>query len=346
MPESLRDELEKVFRLIVIHSAAAFSFGDQVVTVQTPGWPQSPFHPNWSGNDLTSHLQSLIYQNCYIRKSNGCPTAAHDAAIDDDHAFLKALSAANTSRQLWDYGWRIEQIHGNGQIEAQKNGLSRLVWPGEFVLQDGIGLAPQPGAQIGVHLASESVHHQNGFYYAFGETPSDHHISTFLVRFYWNVNADGAPLLLQDITHTLNRFQIPFSFKCLSNPAMYHRIDAAVLFVEKRFYRIVAHVLGPVYRQITPHLKPETLLFSKRLADGLSLAEEPGNGESFGMNRCRITAEGVVAAYLQHGLQTPAARWQMVTDRFNEYGLAISKPYLNPGSPHDYTFPGSQDESQ
>ena len=51
------------------------------------------------------------------------------------------------------------------------------------------------------------------------------------------------------------------------------------------------------------------------LAPGLSLVEDPNNGESFGMNRCRIFAEGIWNAFAK-GLTDRDSRLHEVKQRF------------------------------
>jgi len=93
-----------------------------------------------------------------------------------------------------------------------------------------------------------------------------------------------------------------------------------------------------VHSKIQDGLKSETPLFTKRIAPGFALAEDPGNGESFGMHRCRIVAEAIWQAYSE-GSQTEEARLEEVTKRFVSYGLTLDRPYLNPRSDDQYDLP-------
>jgi hypothetical protein len=88
----------------------------------------------------------------------------------------------------------------------------------------------------------------------------------------------------------------------------------------------------------TEILLPTVPLFSKYLLPGLGFAEDPGNGESFGMNRCRLLAEAVCRAHAS-GEPSALARMAAVREVFGENGLALAAPYLNPGSRDDYPFP-------
>jgi hypothetical protein len=46
-------------------------------------------------------------------------------------------------------------------------------------------------------------------------------------------------------------------------------------------------------------MRPGTPVFTKFLAPGLGLAEDPGQGDSFGQHRCRLLADAMILAYEQ-----------------------------------------------
>ena len=72
-------------------------------------------------------------------------------------------------------------------------------------------------------------------------------------------------------------------------------------------------------------------MFTKALQAGIGMAEEPGSGESFGMHRCRLVAEGIIDAWTT-GSQTTEARLEAVEKRFAAGGFQLARPYLNGGS--------------
>jgi hypothetical protein len=162
-----------------------------------------------------------------------------------------------------------------------------------------------------------------------------------LVRFYWHVSAAGAAPLVAGLTQALNRFAIPFRFKCLSMAQLYDRTDPAVLYLAKRYYRIAAEVLPAAYKAVHPFLLADTPLFSKPLAAGLGFAENPKSGESFGMNRCRLAAEAICNAHAR-GIDAADARLSDIAAAFEAAGLSLDRPYLNPGSADHYAFAESQ----
>jgi HopA1 effector protein family len=218
-----------------------------------------------------------------------------------------------------------------------KGAMTRMVWAGEFLAHGGPGVPPRPGLDISLFAPKESRTLQPGFYFAFGEALTDQEDEFSVVRLYWNVRTSGAPELTGNLTRTLNRFAVPFRFKCLSMAALYGRSDAAVLYLAKRHYRIAAQLLAPIYPAVRPLLGAATPLFSKRLADGLALAENPKSGESFGMHRCRLVAEAICKAHAR-GVETAHGRLDEIAAHFAAAGLSLDRPFLNAGSVDRYEF--------
>ena len=335
MKDQLLAELAKIVQAVTILSPTSFSFADQVIPQSDLAMQQlQSLYP--SQNPLITQLQQQLYSSCYCRRFTGHLLEEAPGMVEDG-SFLQELSEANSSQERWDSGWQIYQTLPSGQILAHKYGIMRMVWPGEFMAHDGFGMAPRVGANISILVARESRTMQPGFYFAFGEAVTDQQDDYSIVRFYWNIPDSLAPGLIRLITRRLNRFQVPFRFKCLSFRTQFKRADAAVLFLGKRYYRITAELLVDIYQQVKDNLKPETPLFTKQLAAGLGFAEDPGNGESFGMSRCRIVAEGLWSAYGK-GLPTQQARLQEVIAHFEKNGIALAHPYLNARSIDHYEF--------
>jgi hypothetical protein len=243
------------------------------------------------------------------------------------------LIAANASRPAWDEGWRIDQILDEGRILARKGGAARSFLPGEYLTRRGLGVGPEAGKPVGIFLPEGSADLQPGFYHAFGETACEFEDSGQTLRFYWNVSAEGAPRLMEAVTHDFNRFQVAFQFKCGTRTAHYPRRDAAVLYLHLRYYAIAAMLVERVHARVSAWLDAGTPLFARRLADGLGFAEDPG--DSFGKHRCKI-----LAAVMAATRGKPAEeRLEEVRREFERSGLSLDRPWLNAGSVDRYEFP-------
>jgi type III HopA1-like effector protein len=320
---------------MTVVSPTRFTFAgkdyDAAAIQPAPGAMQSS-----PGAPLVAALRDCLYRRCYCKPFPGAEPAA--AAALPPRELTPELSAANAGQPRWDGGWQITRMEASGQVFAQKGGRARSLWPGEFLTFDGPGVPPRVGSQISVYFPHESRTMQPGFYFAFSEVESDPADESRLTRFYWNVSEQGAIPLTGWITRTLNRFQIPFRYKCLTIGGQFERLDAAVLYVSKKFFRISVELLAAGRETLREFLQPETPLFTRQLAPGLAFAEDPGNGESFGMNRCRILAEALCSA-TSKGLLSEDQRLQEVIAHFAQYGLRLDQAHLNAESADFYETP-------
>lgn len=93
-----------------------------------------------------------------------------------------------------------------------------------------------------------------------------------------------------------------------------------------------------VYDEERSHFRPETPLFTKRLAPGLGLAEEPEiDPKDFGLNRCQVIADALLAVW-ETGDDSPGARWMGILEQhFTQHGIDLQRPYLNPNAEDIYT---------
>lgn len=271
-------------------------------------------------------LQQHLYERCYLGR--GQEAAASPQALTD---MTPALAAANPGADRWDVGWIIRRIDANGLTWVARQGKSRTVWGGEF-LSTQVGMPPRVGADVSLFVAHQSTTMQPGFYFTFGDTLGDQLDEVAILRFYWNVSADEAPVILRSLADGLRRYTVPFRLKVLSAREFYPRPDALVLYVGDRYARLAGQVCADAHRATDAMAGRTVPLFTKKLADGLGAAEDPGNGESFGMSRCRVVAEGLWNAFVG-GVSETDAVVTVVREHAKRYGLDPERPYLNPRSP-------------
>jgi hypothetical protein len=300
--------------------SASFSFSDEKFVFSSEAEAQHK-------------LGDLLYDRCYTRRITA-PRPQLSASSDSSN-LLTDLRAANAARARWQNGWRIRIVHDSGWITAGRDGLEQTFAPGEYVTKEGPGMPLRAGGDAEVYFAVESLHMQPGFYFAFGETVADESDNSSLLRFYWHLEPGGAPPLLHSVSTLLNRFQVPYRFKCLTNATAYVRADSAVVFIPRRWYQIAARLLRDTRRSIAKHLHDGVPLFAKPLADGLGFAEDPGGGQSFGMHRCAALARAISGAAAAHQGALSAEDVEM---RLSAQGVSPSFPHLNPGSVDIYEF--------
>jgi hypothetical protein len=280
---------------------------------------------------LTRAVQDVLYYNFY------CPGYSAPAQVFRDArespGFLNALVTANRGQGYWSDGWRLLES-GKQRAIIEKDGL-RLNAPWSSLKEP-----PQRKGRDGfawqAHFPKGSSSFSPGFYFSFGENALTSDASD-TVRIYWNVTAHGAISLMHLLTSSLNRSGLPFWLKILRSPDAFTRCDAAILYLRKSDFDAASGILSDLYASIARTLRPYTPSLTKVLAPGIGLAEDPGDGSSFGEHRCRLMAEALVQSR-DAGHSLESEKTGQIVRRFADEGIAIEKPYLSPDSRDTYRF--------
>ena len=281
---------------------------------------------------LAAALAPIVYEHAYVR---AFPAPA--AESDEPEDFTAALARANAGRPRDETGWVSAGLEPGGGVTATRHGRMRRFAPGQFVAADG-ELPVRARTPLVVHLPVGSKVAQPGFYYCFGEAHREANDLSPTVRFYWNVRRAGAERLVHALTALLNRYRIPFEFKITVRSRDYVRRDNAVLYVAQDLFPAVITLLMAAWDGLTELLDDGVPLFARCVAPGLGFAEDPGNGESFGMARSRLVAAALAAAWEEDGFAI--ARFEAkLAAAIDEAGLLADALWRNPGSDDIYVFP-------
>ncbi|MDF5706651.1 MAG: T3SS effector HopA1 family protein [Nostoc sp. S4] len=264
----------------------------------------------------------------------------NNTVLGVDLGFYDRLHNSNTGGGYFDPGWYVLRQETDGMLAVHKGGLTLHI-EREIHLQDAEQSAAI-GDTVAIRMPKNFV--QNGFYMAVGNAgaESHHHPSQVpqLVRVYFNLTPEGAVAVIANLTQHLNAIAMPFTFKVLYNQGDYNRHDSGVLYFEKHSYEVVREVLQKVYIKNKSYFQSEIPLFTKLLAPGLGLAEEPDSKfatqESFGMNRCQIIANALLEAWNQ-GDDSPQAKMKAIFQHFSLLQLDWQYAYLNAKSNDIYT---------
>jgi len=261
-----------------------------------------------------------------------------------DRNFYQQLHENNHGIGNYDADWEVLRIEPDGTMAVMKNNLTLYVEPECYLKSDRY---PTPGDLIGIWMPKNRL--QNGCYIAIGNCNQqhpfhthNHHInyySKIIAKIYFNITPSGAIALMNILTKRLNDASIPFSFEVLYNPISYRRYDTATLQFNCQDYPAIHKILEPTYLETEIYFQPQIPLFTKYLAPGLSLAEEPNQKfspeESFGMNRCQIIANALLEAW-QKGKNAIEERIQIIQQHFASQLIDLHYPYLNPSSQDIY----------
>jgi hypothetical protein len=296
---------------------------------------------------LSLQLQSFLYGIYYngSLKTALAPDADSDnlklnqnlennTVLGIDRAFYDRLHESNSGEGYFDSDWQVLRQEDDGSLAVTKGSLTLHI-DRELHLRTEERFV-EVGDLVAIRMPRNLV--QNGFYMAVSNTGTDTHPHT--VRVYFNLSPEGAIVVMSSLTRRLNETTIPFTFKVLYNPSDYARHDSGVLYFERSHYEAVRQVLSSIYPEERSHFRMEVPLFTKLLAPGLSLAEEPdckfATVESFGMNRCQIVANGLLEAR-QQGDESPKTRMASIRQLFSLLGIDLKQPYLNANSEDIYT---------
>jgi hypothetical protein len=323
-----------VIRAVEILSPTALRMGGERID-RAPATPADAAQAE-NGAVMIPLLTEMLYGRAYARRLGWPPATAAAPGPDDD--LVPALSAANPGRERWETGWQVRQALSTGRVLAERNGGARFLWPGEFIASDAPGTPPRKGAHITLWRPRESATLQPGFYFAFGEGAWEDDAP--LLRVYWNATPAGAVALTTAVVGTMNRWGVPFRYKCLSRRSLYPRTDSAVLYVARRGWRLVRELVMEVHAAVAGELHPDPPLFARPLARGMSMAEDPGTGDSFGMSRCRMVAEGLWMAW-RTGHHGTRERLDAVRGAFDRGGISLDRPWMAAGSPARYDEEGA-----
>jgi hypothetical protein len=293
-----------------------------------------------------------VYYNGSLQKilavSNKAQVCESSKKLDEncsvgiDWNFYQQLHENNFGTGYYDPNWRVLRLEPDGSIAVTKDGLTLYVEPECYLPSTR---SPIVEDLIAIWMPKNRLH--NGCYVAVSnvrweETQEQKAVNSHLGRgrIYLNLKPSGAIALMASLTKQLNSIAIPFSFEVLYNPTFYGRYDAAMLNFEISTYGVIHQVLQTVYQEHQAYFQPDIPLFTKFLAPGVGLAEEPDQKsaaqESFGLNRCQIVANALLEAW-RNGKMGIEERLRVIEQHFAQHFIDIHHPYLNPNSEDIYS---------
>jgi len=243
------------------------------------------------------------------------------------------LRHANNGRYSTAAGWSIAGRDGD-QYVVERDGLKLWVAPSEILGVQATDRRIAIGAPVTLRLSPHFLRLSPGFYATQGESAFELTPTSVLVRVYWHVDAASAERLVATVTDVLNQAYIPFRLKVANRVDSFDRADGGVLYLFSHSWLDAVPLLRVVQREVGP-LQANVPAYTKRLATGIGLAEDPGGGASFGMNRCRLLAEAVLSACRTK--DSVEDRAEAVALYFALRGVDPDKPWLRPGA--DDTYP-------
>ncbi|WP_022881670.1 T3SS effector HopA1 family protein [Gryllotalpicola ginsengisoli] len=149
------------------------------------------------------------------------------------------------------------------------------------------------------------------------------------VRCYLNLLPEAAPRVFAAATAALEASALVFAGKLLDNPRNFGRPDAAVFYAGRRDAAALARTMLAMRADAPEAFGAEVPGFTREFAPGVAIADDPGAGVSFGLHRCRLVAEALIAA----GDGDPHERLGAIITTMLAAGVDPARPHLGPGLP-------------
>jgi hypothetical protein len=284
-------------------------------------------------------LQSILAVNTEKANCSSPQNLENNSILDVDWEFYEQLQASNHGKGYFDPSWQILRLEPDGSMAVTKGGLTLYIEP-NCHLQPSQKSA-KAGDFVAIWMPKNRL--QNSCYLAvsnIGQEKQDNpDVDLGTGRIYFNFTSSGAIACMDGLTQQLNAAHIPFTFQVLYNPVAYGRYDSGLLYFEPQDYPAIHKILQAVYTENQSYFQAEIPLFTKFLAPGLGLAEEPTQKfaaqESFGMNRCQILANALLEAW-QKGKNAMEERMRTIDQHFAHHFIDLQRPYLNPSSEDIY----------
>jgi hypothetical protein len=289
-----------------------------------------------SYESIRAYFAEFTYKYLYTHPK-GDPGRAFQTAVDDPD-LITGFAAVCPIPKTLEPDWRIRSLQTDGSVIAERFGLVRKFVPGQFVAETG-AIPIRIDNQIKVSHLVRSGNLQSGFYHFFGKELTDMAEHAPVVRLYFNVNYTHAIDFIESLLERLNFYKISFTLKIATRAEDYSRCDTAILYIPARMFQLVATVMSLWMVQNKQFLLADVPFFTKPLARGVGLAEDPGAQGSFGSDRCELVAGAILAARESSEISISVFMTEF-KQAIAEKGLQLERLYLNPGSDDVYMLPG------
>ncbi|NJM20299.1 MAG: hypothetical protein HC836_17080 [Richelia sp. RM2_1_2] len=267
----------------------------------------------------------------------------NNCVFEIDWQFYNLLHEHNRGKGYYDGDWQILRIEPDGSLAVTKGGLTLHVEENHLESNTSINRIDD---LIAIRLPKNRLN--NGFYLAVSNSSQKYQndLSNNLSNYettsiFFNLNPQGAIALMDSITQQLNIKEIPFSFQVPHHPLGCNRYDSGILNFQRQDYSIIQKLIKNIYTEHQSYFQSEIPLFTKFLAPGLSLAEQPLekplNKQSFGVNRCQILANALFTAW-EKGIDSPSEKVDIIHQNFACKLVDLERPYLNPNSDDIYNW--------
>lgn len=273
----------------------------------------------------SGELHNRLYLDWFLRVQEPGPAVGPPEPVDSSPA--DALRAAHFDSGTWTAGWTAHQPAGD-QVLVSRGTSERLVNRVDLLPDRRPCLPPRPGDTVSVVNRRDFVQQDGSCWFSASGDWDETKTETDMVRLYLNVALRHAPAVLTEVSRVLSQTLEGYCLKVWLTDT--GRSDGIVIYLRGADVAPAVQALGDVHSLVEPLLRPATPRFTLRLGKGFALAEDPGGGESFGQNRCRLVCEALLRR------EASDRNVRVLADDLMIAQLDLGRPYTNRGSSRRY----------
>ena len=276
---------------------------------------------------LVGAMTDCLYQNFYcVGSPKPYPEYPHYYAQTDDE-FVLTVRNAGFNKIAWTEMPIVSitptAVVGSSRgisVYLDRSSQLRRSENGHAISSNGEDDWPRVIAAGG---RSWTLHASPGFIVLFGQ--SDLHEAA-AHRVYSSLHAHRAAEWIATATRHLDCAQVEFRLKALSHPLDYgRRLDTCVIYIDL-YAPGAQRAIADAYREASHCFQDGVPALTRRIAPGLSVAESPPGGESFGRHRCGLIAEARLRAAEVHPTKQKDVH-SCCEAVFLDHGIDPSRPY-------------------
>ncbi|WP_424100631.1 T3SS effector HopA1 family protein [Moorena producens] len=256
------------------------------------------------------------------------------ANFEVDWEFCTKLHYNNRGQGSFHPNFKVLRKGSDGNLSVKNLGVILSIDPKRHLRPEEQSV--NVGDDVAITMPSSQL--RLGYYVAIGN--AIYPPGKLSILLYLNFSPEGAFSIINELTAKLNKLEVFFNFLVNYNPANYGGHYSGILRFYREEYTQVSQVIEKIYQDNQSYFKFSIPAFTKKLAPGLGLAEDPEKPfiflENCSMNRCQIIANALLEAHYKHD-ESPSARMKYIIKHFENAGIDLERPYINPGSEDIYT---------
>jgi hypothetical protein len=237
-----------------------------------------------------------------------------------DAGLVRRIEQLLGRRFCWEDGWRLAGADGGDRWLVERDGLVLSVADDDLALTT---------SGVRVRFPAEPEPSCPGWFAVTGTAgPARGPTRGPRASVYLNGGAPARPVLFADLVLALDRLGIATTARVLTDSSL-ERPDSVVVSVARRDLPVLVRVALGLHARARSVLGAAVPAFTRPLAPGIAVADDPACGEPFLRHRCRVVAAGLVAAGPDAAVP---ARLAAIEAALAGEGLDPNAPHLDPGS--------------